>query len=30
MYKEIEYMYITCDAVGVEAHFDGHGKQARA
>src|ERR1700730_17687273 len=23
MYKEIEYMYITCNAVWVEAHFDG-------
>ena len=28
MYKEIEYMYITCYAVWVEVHFDGHGKQA--
>ena len=30
MYKESEYRYIACDAVRVEAHFDGHGKQARA
>jgi hypothetical protein len=28
MYQEIEYMYITCDAVWVEAHFDGHGRRA--
>jgi hypothetical protein len=30
MGKEIEYMYIACEAVWVEVHFDGHGKQAGA
>jgi hypothetical protein len=29
MYKEIEYMYITCYAVWVEDRFNGHDKQAR-
>jgi hypothetical protein len=30
MDKEIEYMDITCEAVWVEVHFHGHGKQAGA